>query len=320
MRRRSLPRLQATVLAVVALALAATGCGGDDSSAGDDNPRSLLATAAAKPIESADVTLRTDADIPGFPILGERLVMTGSGPVVMNGPDALPSLDWKVELRAGGQSFPARLTAVDGRVFVEFMSVPYEADPKLIERLGIGDGAAGGPAGASLKQLGIDPDGWLRNTKVSDGEEIGGDSTRVVTGTVDKQAVIDDLLAVVDTDAVREQLDSAGGDGEGLPELGEGGVDEIADAIEDVEVEVNVDDDGYPRRVFAELRFVVPKDVKDTAIEGGTVTFELVLDQVGDVTVDVQPPVDPDPLASLIKFAGVIFGVEELSDLWRTPR
>jgi hypothetical protein len=319
MRRHALLRLQATVLAVVALALVAVSCGGDDSSAENDNPRSLLATAASKPIESADVRLRTDADIPGFPILGERLALTGSGPIVMNGPDALPSLDWKVELRAGGQTFPARVSAVDGRVFVLFMGIAYEADPELIERLGIGD-ATGRRAGASLKQLGIDPDGWLRNTKVSDGEEIGGDSTRVVTGAVDKQAVIDDLLAVVDTDAVREQLDEAGDDAEGLPKLGDENIDEIAEAIEDVDVEVNVDDDGYPRRVFAKLRFVVPKDVKDTAIEGGTVTFELVLDQIGDATVDIQPPVDPDPLASLIKFAGVIFGVEELSDLWRTPR
>lgn len=318
MRRRPLLRLPATVLAAIALALAAVSCGDDDGSAQSDDPRSLLATAASKPIESADVTLRTDADIPGFPILGERLVMTGSGPVVMNGPDALPELDWKVELRAGGQTFPARLSAIDGRVFVEFMSVPYEADPELIEQLGIDGG--GGPAGASLKQLGIDPDGWLRNTKVSEGEEIGGDSTSVVTGTVDKQAVLDDLLAIVDTDRIREQLGEAGGDAEGLPELSDGNVDEIADAIEDVDVEVNVDDDGYPRRVFSKLRFVVPKDVKDTAIEGGTVTFELVLDEIGDVTVDVQPPVDPDPLASLIKFAGVIFGVEQLSDLWRTPR
>ena len=315
-RRPSLLRLPAALLAAAALAVAA-GCGEDGG--GNDDPRSLLATAASKRIDSADLRLRSVADIPGFPILGERLALTGSGPIVMNGPDALPALDWEVDLRAGGQSFPARLSAVDGRVFVDFMGVAYEADPELIDRLGIG-GAAGEPAGASLKQLGIDPDGWLRNAKVSDGEEIGGDSTRLVTGRVDKRAVLDDLLAVVDGEQVREQIGAAADGAEGLPELSERNVDEVADAIEDVAVEVNVDDDGYPRRVFAELRFVMPKDVKDTAIEGGTITFELVLEQVGDVSVDIQPPVDPDPLSSLIGFAGAIFGVEELSDLWRTPR
>lgn len=318
-RRPSLLRLRATVLAAVALALAlaAGGCGGDDDGQSDD-PRSLLSTAASKRIDNADMTLRTDANVPGFPILGERIVMTGSGPVVLNGPDALPSLDWKVELRAGGQSFPARLSMADGRAFVEFMGSPYEADPKLFERLGIG-GGAGRPAGASLKQLGIDPEGWLRRPKVSDGEDVGGDSTRVVTGTVDKQAVIDDLLAIVDVDRIQEQVDSLESDAD-VPELSDETIDRVAEAIDDVDVEVNVDDEGYPRRVFAKLRFTVPKDVKDTAIEGGTVAFELVLDQIGDVTVDVQPPVDADPLSDLIRFAGVIFGVEDLSDLWRTPR
>jgi len=292
----------------------AAGCGGGgDKAGGDDSPRTLLGKAAAKKIDSAEVRLRTDADIPGFPILGSRLAITGRGPIAVNGPDALPTLDWDVMLRAGGQSFPARLTAVDGRVFVEFMGTPYEADPKLLGQLGL-DGA-GSPAGASLKQLGIDPDGWLTKVKVSDGQEIGGDSTRLVTGTVDKRAVVEDLLSLVDAkrlEDAREQLD-------GLPELDDENTDKVLDAIETVEVEVNVDEEGYPRRVYAKLGFVVPKDVKDTAIEDGTVEFDLVLEQIGDVAVDVQPPVDPDPLSSLLKFAGVIFGVDEPSDLWQTP-
>jgi hypothetical protein len=310
-KRRPLLRLLATAIAICATALAA-GCGGDDD-AGDDNPRTLLGQAAAKKIDSADVRLRTDANIPGFPILGSRLVITGSGPVVANGPDALPTLDWDVMLRAGGQSFPARLTALDGRVYVEFMGTPYEADPELLARLGL-DGT-GSPGGASLKQLGLDPDGWLTRVEVSDGEEIGGDSTRLVTGTVDERAVLEDLLSIVDT----ERLEDAGEGVEGLPELNDENTDKVLDAIQDVDVEVNVDDDGYPRRVYAKLDFVVPKDVKDTAIEDGTVKFDLVLEQVGDVEVNTQAPVDPDPLASLFEFAGAIFGVDEPSDLWRRP-
>lgn len=304
-------------VAATAVALVA-GCGDDGGDGADANPKSLLATAASKKIESADVRLRTDANIPNFPILGSRLVMTGSGPVVSNGPDALPSLDWDVLLRAGGQSFPAKVTSVDGRVFVEFMGVPYEAEPELLGQLGI-DGEAGNGGAVSLKQLGIDPDGWLTKTKVSDGEEIGGDSTSVVTGTVDKQAVVDDLLAILDSKQLQEQLDSASGDS-GLPKLDKDGAAEAADAVKDVEVEVNVDDEGYPRRIYAKLGFDVPESVKDAAFEGGTVSFELVLAQIGGVAVNVQPPVDPDPLSSLFKFAGVIFDVDELSDFWTVPR
>ncbi len=309
--RRPLLWLTTALLTLAATAIVA-GCGDDDSP--DANPQTVLGEAAAKPIESADVSMRADANIPGFPILGSRLVVTADGPFVANGPDALPTLDWRVMLRAGGQSFPARVSAVDGGVYVEFMGQFYEAEPELLEQLGVNT-EAGSPAPASLADFGLDPDGWLTNVKVADGEEIGGDETQVVTGTVDKQAVLEDLLAIVDVERLKEA-----GDGiEGLPEIDDESIGNVADAIDKVDVEVNVDGDGYPRRVYAKLDFTVPKTVKDTAIEDGTIKFELTLDEIGDVKVDVTPIPDADPLSSLFRFAGVIFGVEEPADLYRTP-
>jgi len=311
--RRPLSRPLVAALLVCSLAVAGAGCGGGDDSA-DVPPKTLLSEAASKKIDSAEIRLRTDADIPGFPILGSRIAITGSGPFVANGPDALPTFDWRVLMRAGGQSFPARVSGIDGNVYVEFMGQFYEADEQLIEQLGLKVGTARQKA-VSLAELGLDPDKWLTNVKVGDGEEIGGDSTKLVTGTVVKKAVIDNLLAVVDTDKLEDASDDLGD----LPELDDETTDRVADAVDSAKVEVNVDDDGYPRRVYAKLHFNVPKDVKDTAIEDGTVVFDLVLEQVGDVTVDVEPPFDPDPLSSLLKFAGVIFGVDEPSDLWQTP-
>ncbi len=300
-------------MSICALALAGAGCGSGDDGA-DTPPKTLLSEAASKKIDSAEVRLRADADIPGFPILGSKIAITGSGPFVANGSGSLPTFDWRVLMRAGGQSFPARVSGIDGQVYVEFMGQFYEADEELIEQLGLKAGAVKQQA-TSLAELGLDPDKWLTNVKVGDGEEIGGDSTRLITGTVVERAVIDNLLAIADVDKLAEAGDGV----EGLPQIGDASAGKVADAIDSAKVEVNVDDDGYPRRVYAKLHFNVPKDVEDTAIEDGTVVFELVLEQVGDVTVDVEPPFDPDPLSSLLDFAGVIFGVDEPSDLWRTP-
>jgi hypothetical protein len=308
LRRLSSPPLIAC-LAAGAL-VAGAGCGGDDDA--DTNPRSLLSTAASKKIDSAEVRLSTDANVPGFPILGSRIKIDGSGPFVANGPEALPEFDWNVVMRAGGQTFPARVSGIGGNVYVEFMGQFYEADRKQLESFGLGTGRK---QATSLKQLGLEPDKWLTKVKVTDGEEIGGDSTRLVTGTVVKRAVIDNLLAIVD----RQGLTDAGDDIEGLPELNDENANKVVDAVDSAEVEVNVDDDGYPRRVYAKLRFTVPEDVKDTAIESGTLSLELVLEQIGGVQVNVEPPFDPDPLSSLLDFAGVIFGVDEPSDLWRQP-
>jgi len=312
--RRPFSRPLAAALLVCSLAVAATGCGGGDDSSADTPPKTLLSEAASKKIDSAEVRLRTDADIPAFPILSSRIASTGSGRFVANGPDSMPTFDWRVLMRAGGQSFPARVSGVDGNVYVEFMGQFYEADEELIEQLGLKVGTAKRRA-VSLTELGLNPDKWLTKVKVSDGEEIGGDSTRLVTGTVVKRAVIDNLLAIADVDKLAETGDGV----EGLPEVNDENAGKVADAIDAAKVEVNVDDDGYPRRVYARLHFIVPKDVKDTAIEDGTVVFDLVLEQVGDVTVNVEPPFDPDPLSSLLDFAGVIFGVDEPSDLWQTP-
>jgi len=311
--RRLRPRPLVAALIACVLAALGTGCGGDDDSV-DSSPQSLLSTAASKKIDSAEVRLRTDANVPGFPILGSRIRIEGSGPFVANGPDALPEFDWHVVMRAGGQTFPARVSGIDGRVYVEFMGQFYEAGEELLGRLGF-DATPGRRQATSLSQLGLEPDKWLTEVEVTDGEEIGGDSTRLVTGTVVERAVVDNLLAIVDT----EQLANAGEDVEGLPELDDETAGKFADAVDSAKVEVNVDDEGYPRRVYAKLRFTVPDDVEDTAIKSGTLTFELVLEQIGDVTVNVEPPFDPDPLSSLLDFTGEIFGIDELSDLWRQP-
>ena len=63
----------------------------------------------------------------------------------------------------------------------------------------------------------------------------------------------------------------------------------------------------------------MPKDVKNTAIKSGTIIFELTLEQIGDVTVNVEPPLLPDPLSDLFDFARSIFGIEKVSDLWQAP-
>ena len=296
--------LLATVLGAAVLALAA--CGGDD--AGGD-PQTLLGEAAAKPIPNAEIDLRVDADMPGFPILGSKLAITAKGPWTASGPGGQPAFDWRAVLRAGGQTFPARISSVEGGLYVDFMGRFYEAGDDLAEHFAFAD-VEPGKEGASLAQLGLDPEQWLKRVKVEDGDDIGGDSTKLITGTVVKPAVIEDLLGLVD----RDQLD----DVEGLPELSDENVDKAADAVRSARVEVNVDDDGYPRRVFADLRFVVPKGLEqEVAIERGDIEFELLLDAIGDTTVDVEPPFDPDPLSSLLDFAGVIFGIEEISDIWR---
>lgn len=307
MRMTAMLRVLAAAAVAALLVAAAAGCGGDD---GDDDPAGLLDDAASKRFTSANVDLRVAADVPGFPILGSELAVTAKGPVESNGADALPDADLDVSLEGGGQGFPARVTAVDGRAFVDFQFRPYEVDPELLERFGVGPGEGGdGQRALSLRQLGLDPSAWLRQVETADGEEIDGDETRLVTGRVNTEAVVEDLVALAGTR----------NEGNDLPELSDDQVAAVSDAVRRLDVEVNVDDEGYPRRVHAELDFRVPDSVENTAIEEGSASFDLELSAIDEATVDVRPPANPDDLSSLLGFAGAIFGVEEPSDLWEQP-
>lgn len=318
MRKLSLLPVLALVTAAL-IALLALGCGDDSEPAADGPPLELLQTAANKKIESAELRLRAGADIPGFPILGDRLTFTADGPVAIDG-DGLPALDWDGMLRAGGQAFPMRITAVDGNAYVDFQGLSYQAEPEMLDMLPFGHGEDPAPKGGmSLKSLGIDPSDWLTNAKVEDGEDIGGDPTSLITGTVDEQAVLDDVAKAAESPEVQRQLEKSGDAVEGLPELDKKALDTVATAVEKVDVEVNVDGEGYARRIYASLRFKMPEDVENAAFDGGKVSFELVFEKIGDVTVNVAPPANPRPLSDLFNFAGVIFGIDEPSDLWTSP-
>lgn len=314
-----LSRILFILASLAAITALLAGCG-DDEPEQSGGPRQLLEEAAAKPIESAQVEMRVGALVPGFPILGSRLSLTGEGPFKSNGRDAIPTLDWNVKLTADGQEFPARLRAVDDRVFVDFMGLSYEADPELIDDLGKGGGEQPGnrSGGTSLEQLGINPADWLGSLRMEDGEDIGGDSTRKITGAVRVSAVVDDVIGGLESSGIRERLGDSGEAAE-LTDLSEKDRRRLEDAVKDVDVQVNVDDEGYARRAYAKLRFEMPEDVKGAVFKKGAITFDLVLAEVGDVDVRVAPPASPRDLDSLFNLISIVFGIDEPSDLWREP-
>lgn len=301
----------AILVMVVALPLA---CGGED------DPRALLEEAAAKRIESAQVALKLDFKLDGLAILGPSTTLEAEGPVSWVGPGRLPEADLDARVRGGGDSIPARVIAADDRLFVEFMRRPYEADPALVGWLsGAGDGGGGGgEPGVSLEELlGGSPADWLRGLELRDGEEIGGDDTREITGSVNVSAAATDLLSAFRP--LREEARRGGrGGGNGLvAALGELSLEELlrlSRAIEKARVVVNVDDEGHPRRVLASWRFRMPEGIELEGIEGGRVSFEMVLRELG-AKVRVAPPPGADDFADLLRFVGLIFGIEALERL-----
>jgi hypothetical protein len=292
------------LVAIAAVALAS--CGGGD---GEDG-RALLDEASNKRIESAEVRGTVTATLDGLAVLGPSTVIDVFGPVRWSRGEAVPALDWEVLVRGGGSSIPARLLSNGDDVFVEFQGRDYAGGRELLTWL-FGDARPSGGGLTLERMLGASPAGWLGEPRVRDGREIGGEPTRAVSGTLDVDAAAEDLAPVFDGPS----RSAIGGELRPLRELGEGDRERIAAAIRRADVTVNVDEQGYPRRVFARVRFRTPPGVRlPEGIRGGVVTVDLVLQRLG-ARVRVRPPRDPEPLEALARAAGAIFGIDSLSEL-----
>lgn len=302
----------AAALLALALALALGACDGDS----DSEPRALLDEAAEKRIESGEVRIRLKFTLDGLAILGPSTVIDAWGPIRWSGAGALPALDWKLLVLGGGSSIPARMRSTGENLFVEFQGRDYEAGPTLLPWL-FDDAERPGPGqrgGVSLEQLlGTSPAGWIEDPEIRDGEEIGGDPTREIAGALDVEAAVSDLREVLADDAPPEGQGALGGRLRPLRELEGDDLERLADAVERAQLRVSVDEEGYPRRLFARIDFETPQGVELEGIRGGTVDVEVVLERIG-AQVDVEPPRNPLPLTSLLRSLGAIFGIEALED------
>ena len=286
----------------LALALALAGCGGDDDGGGggegSKDAQALLERAFSKQVDSAVLKLDLKADLEGLDQLKGPVSLTVSGPFQSKGAKQLPILDWDLKARFAGQNIDAGMVVTDDNAYVEFRGQAYEVGEQLFSQLKSSFAQQQKQSGGqqSLKQFGIDPTGWLDDPKVEDGEDIGGDSTRKISGEVDAKQLVKDVLGALRSPALRRQLESQG---QTVPDVKEEDVDKVTDAIEELRFEVNVDENDIARRLFAEAKFDVPDGADAGDLKGGTISFGFVLEEVG-VEPKIVAPENPQPLNSLL--------------------
>ena len=288
------------LLAVLMLTLA--GCGGDDGGGGDSkDARALLEKAFSKQVDSAELKLDLKADLKGLDQLKGPVSLALSGPFKSTGDKSLPVLDWDMKVRFAGQTIDAGLIVAEDNAYVSFRGQAYEVGKQLFSQIKSSLAKQQEQAGGqqSLKRFGIDPAGWLDDPKVEDGEDIGGDSTRKVSGDVDVKQVVKDVLEALRSPTLRRQLESQGQQVPPVPEVSDEDIDKVADAIKELRFEVNVDENDIARRLFAEADFDVPEGTNAGPLMGGKVTFGLVLEEVG-VDPEITAPARPQPLSSLL--------------------
>lgn len=294
------------VLGLIAiLALVGAGCGGGDEGGGGGDPeaKGLLERAFSKQIDSGDLAIDVKADLKGSASVNGPFSVSVSGPFQSRGKTELPLLDWDVAVKGQGQNLEGALVLSEDNAFVEFQGQSYELGTEIYQQFAQSYGQQQEASGAqSLQDLGVDPASWLEEPTVEDGEEIGGDATQLVSGSVDVGKLVRDFSELVQNPAVRSQLESQGQE---IPEEPtEEEIKRVEDAIEDVTFESNVDEEDNLRRLLLDLAFQAPEGTDSGDLESGTISVETTLESVGG-EADIQEPTNAAPITELLQRFGL---------------
>ena len=298
------------LLALLAVGLLA-GCGSDDSSGGgsggakSEDPTALLEKALASHVESGELKVDASFDVKGSSKVSGPVTATIEGPFKSRGKEKLPLLDWDVSLSGAGQNFSGGIVATEDNAFVKFRGQTYEVGKQLYDQFVRQQAQQTKSGPQSLKDLGVDPATWLQDAKVGDGESIGGSATRKVTGRVDVEKMVDDILEAAQSPAVRKQLQSSG---QSVPQVSDADKQKVVDAVESADLTVNVDDDDIARKVVLAATFKVPEGVDADGATGGSFELSYELPKVGG-DVDITAPSDAKPLSLLLQQLGLGAGM-----------
>ncbi len=308
MTTRNRPLMLLAIVATLALALIGAGCGGDEGGGSSDEASALLEKAFTTQVDSGELSLDLKAEFDGLAQLSGPLSLTLSGPFKSDGPKDLPVLDWDIAAEGAGQNFDIGLKVTDDNAFVEYQGESYEVGPELFNQFKEQYAAQQPDEQPTLKSFGLDPATWLEDPEVGDGDEIGGDATQVVTGSVDVEQVVRDLYSLTKSDAFRQQLESQGQTLPDIPEPSDEDIQKIVDAVDELTLEVNVDENDIARRLAVAADFTVPEGTGDGQVKGGSLSFSYTLEEI-DIDPQVEAPANARPLSELTQqFAPLLGG------------
>lgn len=243
MRRRL--RRPVLALALVAVAAGAAACGSAE--------RRIIDRALAAPVRDADVALRIAFTAAGTDLL--RLSV--DGPFHDNGPDELPSFDFRVRLSytllGATRGLAMRVISTGRNVMVRRAGETYQVGEERVARLMRRGGhrrEAPEIAGlADLERLGIDLNAWFPDSRIVGQEQLRGEAVTHVAGRLDLSAALENLAGVLEGNTLRAERFAL------APEL----IGRIDALLGDPQLDLyTADADGSLRRLAGSVRVTVP--------------------------------------------------------------
>ncbi|HEX2070716.1 MAG TPA: hypothetical protein VHF90_03590 [Thermoleophilaceae bacterium] len=292
----------AILLALLLSALALAGCSDGEGAAGgaDEEAQALLDRAFRVPVPSANVDVDLQLDLEGLAGFEDPLRITATGPYVRVR-DSLPKLDLDIafEAQGAGQAIESGVLSTGDRVFLKFGGGFYEQPADQVARANRRLAGAGEGSG-SFSDLGLDARRWIGDARIDGEDEVGGVSTKRVTGTLDVEAALRDLNRLV-----RRSSGALGDAASAARPLGAPEIERLARSVESPTFDVYVGEDDVVRRISLRIDVDVPeRDRSDVGgITGASIRLALQLEDVGGDQV-VEAPPSARPLSELMSQIG----------------
>lgn len=301
-------RLRIFVLftALVALATALAACGGGGGS-GSEDPQKVIKNATFEGVESGKLDLSVGVKSEGKE--GGDLNVELSGPFQSAGKEALPELDFtataKGSVKGEDVNFEGGLTVLSDRAFVGFEGTEYEVDPTTFgfvksafeQAQQQGGAEAGEGTGCQEAATGLEVGDFIKNLTNEGGTDVEGVSTTKVSGDLNVEGSIDQIIKLVESPACAAELEAAGP----LPigELKEA-EKEISSAVKEAHIDVYVGDDDIIRRIAANLT-IEPEGSGGERVE---IEFDVTLGEVNEEQ-SISAPSKAKPLEALFNQLGI---------------
>lgn len=282
--------MKKTVLMLLVLLGLLAGCGGGEA---DQSPKQALAS--VKPIDSAQTGVALRLFFDNAPAsVGDKLELTLKGPLRNNGPDKLPSLDWKLAFSGLTTRFTSRLVSTGDNFFVNLGGQDFEAGQNAVQQI---TDQARTAQRQGLARVGLNPLAAVRDVKEAGERDFDGEKLNVYKGAIDIEAVLDQF------EALSQGLPTTGA-AEAVPNgrLTPQQRGQVKRMFGSPRFEAGVADDKTVRTMLVTSRFTTPAANREAAggITGGRMEYRVEYTDVGNETT-ITPPTDTQPISDFAR-------------------
>ena len=286
----AMPRSALLLLALTA-ALVVAACG--DSGSTEKSAKETLAS--VKPLSTAQVNagLRIFFDN-APPEVGDKLELTFNGPLRNNGPDKLPSLDWKIAFSGLTTKFTSRAVSTGDNFFINLGGQDFEAGREAVAQL-TAQAREGKQKGVSA--VGLDPLGAVKGVKKGAQVTVAGAKATSYTGAIDLDKAMDQY------ERLSQSLPTTGAAG-AVPQgrLTPEQRAQVKRTFGSPRFEAAVAEDDTVRRLVLTTKFTTPAVNREGAggITGGRIEYRVEYSDVGEETTIVAPK-DTQPIGDFAR-------------------